>query len=523
MTKKHKKGKRLIILLLLVCVLIGALFGIKLLSQEETDDSEEETSSDGISFCSLESDDIYKLSIKNDSLEGSFTLKSDTWVYDADNTFPLNSETITGMLSTLESATATQSFTMEDGDETLYGFDEPMTVISCYNQGGVETKLTIGRHNITSDEYYLRVNEENTVYTIGSSVPSAFACDLMDLGEVETIPTLSVYNIKEMYLKSTERTIHIVSTGEYGDDMVGNTTWYIKEPFQETRGLVEDTFDDFVEDITGLTFTKLADYNVASEDYAKYGLGTNCERKLQFYYTGTDSTASEEETTTTSDGDTTTKKTTKLLTIYVGNMDETETYYYARFDISEGIISTDSHRVYLVDASTIATAVNMNPLQYMYKHVSYARLDDLKSFSVTVDGKTYDFELREVESEDGEESTESETAYEGALVYATRTLEFYLDGRKLDEKKFKTFYQKMIGIYADEILYDQSKVKDTEATISMHFEKLDEDDAFAVIDTSFSPYNSGKYQVTTNGTTEFLVSKNDVSDVLELFYDLIEE
>jgi hypothetical protein len=262
---------------------------------------------------------------------------------------------------------------------------------------------------------------------------------------------------------------------------------------------------------------------VASEDYAKYGLGTNCERKLQFYYTGTDSTASEEETTTTSDGDTTTKKTTKLLTIYVGNMDETETYYYARFDISEGIISTDSHRVYLVDASTIATAVNMNPLQYMYKHVSYARLDDLKSFSVTVDGKTYDFELREVESEDGEESTESETAYEGALVYATRTLEFYLDGRKLDEKKFKTFYQKMIGIYADEILYDQSKVKDTEATISMHFEKLDEDDAFAVIDTSFSPYNSGKYQVTTNGTTEFLVSKNDVSDVLELFYDLIEE
>lgn len=522
MTKSRKKKQmKLVGLLVIVLILAGAVAAIQLLNKSETEEKATETES-SIKVLSLVSSDIGKVSFQNENMKATFQEKGDTWVYEADSDFPTDADTIANMIATAANTTATKKLTIEQTELSKYGFDSPMTTISLFTKSGIETKLTVGRHNITTDEYYLQVNDGLDIYTIGDSLPSAFACDLMDLGIVETIPTLSFYTIQQMLIHNGEHTYRAVNDGNYGKDMVGNTTWYMQEPFQLIRGIVEDQFDDYVEDVTGFAYAKLQAYNATESDYEKYGVGNDCKRVIEFTYTVSDSSETETETTKSDSNSVTKEKKQNKLTIYIGNPDESENYYYSRFVISDGLKVTDSHRIYLVDASQTAKVMNINPLKYIYKHVMYAQLDDLKTLRLTLGDQEYEFEIREVGRNDVDEDGEEETSG-GSLKYGTRILEYYLDGKQLDEKKFKEFYHELISLYGNEIIYDQKAVKDGETYMKVHFERLTSGQEFSVIDAEFKSYNSGNYQATVNGVTEMLVSKSDIEDIVKALHNLLEE
>lgn len=67
-------------------------------------------------------------------------------------------------------------------DFSQYGFDNPQKVITLHQEDG-EITVTFGDVNAITGDYYLRLNEENVVYTIGSSVFYTFEQTVEDLSE----------------------------------------------------------------------------------------------------------------------------------------------------------------------------------------------------------------------------------------------------------------------------------------------------------------------------------------------------
>lgn len=516
MTKSQKKKWiKLIALAAAAVVLVSVVLLIRFLSTDSTADPDPDAETGNFKAVNLVSSDIGRIVFKNENLEAAFLLKGEEWVYEADDQFPTNSDTLDQMLDIASSIDATQKISVSAEDLSQYGFDAPMNEISLFTKSGKETKLTVGKHNITTNQYYLRVNDETELYTIDATLPEAFACNLMDLGQIETIPSLTFGTIQNITIHNGDREYNILGNREYGLDMSGNTGWYIKEPFQLLHGLVEDMLDEYIDDITAFSFAKLQAYRVTEADYADYGLGEDCSRTIRFVYPGT----SEGEDSTEENN---ALRNERALTIYVGNAGEADNYYYSRYEITEGNKIIEKSRIYLVTASQIAKTMNLNPLQYMYKNIVYVRLDDLKALSLTVGDETYDFEIRETGRKEQETEAGEETQ-SGALQYGVRILEYYCNGRKLDEEKFQSFYHTLISKSGNEILYKESQIRDGETIMKMHFEKLDSSSSFSVIDAELKSYNTGNYQATVNGATEMLVSKKDVNEIIDELHELTEE
>lgn len=92
--KIMKKWAKLLIGLCMLVVLILLLLLVKNINSKE----EKEQSEDSIVFLNIESTDITNISYASaDNQKLTFTINDGTWMYDEDNSFPLNQELITAM------------------------------------------------------------------------------------------------------------------------------------------------------------------------------------------------------------------------------------------------------------------------------------------------------------------------------------------------------------------------------------------------------------------------------------------
>ena len=88
------------------------------------------------------------------------------------------------MLGNLEKITAEE--TLNEYDQLSdYGLDEPQKTITV-TCGEDTMVLSIGDYNEMLSEYYLEMKDDDSVYLIGSAIPTAFEKHPDDLAETET-------------------------------------------------------------------------------------------------------------------------------------------------------------------------------------------------------------------------------------------------------------------------------------------------------------------------------------------------
>lgn len=170
-----KKQKiQLIILLVILGCAIGAYFAAKAYSAHK----EASEKSPTYTAFSLSDDDvsgIQNITVTNDA--GGFNVNhdsdADTWSFSdfPDETVDTTQiKTMTDALSDLSSDNEITDVT----DFTQYGLDSPVMTITITLSDGSTHKLEVGDYNSQISEYYLRVDDADTVYTISSTIYSDF-------------------------------------------------------------------------------------------------------------------------------------------------------------------------------------------------------------------------------------------------------------------------------------------------------------------------------------------------------------
>ncbi|MCR4842866.1 MAG: DUF4340 domain-containing protein [Eubacterium sp.] len=186
------------VLVIAVAILVGALLYNKIQSDKEAAEEEaavlielEYDDIESVSYTS-ESGDAITLVHAYDEVESSDASGDESgdsstgyWYCAEDESLSIDYDTVYSMVSNFESLSCTDTVD-EPGELSDYGLDDPSNVITIIDVDGVEYVLTIGDSNSITSEYYALFNDDETIYTIDSTVPAAFTAELSSLIEEES-------------------------------------------------------------------------------------------------------------------------------------------------------------------------------------------------------------------------------------------------------------------------------------------------------------------------------------------------
>ncbi len=177
-----KKGIPLIVALLCLVVLsLGYVWLVHYNKEQEKKEQKEDT----IPVLSLKASDIEKISYTLDGQEITFTRSGDGWIVDSDATFPVDTDKIESLLSTITEMTATRKMTDVESLSD-YGLDTPVQTVTLTDSDGNVTTLCFGSNNATTgDDYLYDKSDDKTVYTVAASVQSSLSGTLEDFRATE--------------------------------------------------------------------------------------------------------------------------------------------------------------------------------------------------------------------------------------------------------------------------------------------------------------------------------------------------
>ena len=304
MMDKKKKIKGVWILSGALILLLTVYFGMRAWNQNREEKEEQQAEADTVHVTETAAADIVSLKFDVGSGEMEFTKENDTWYYAPDRDFPLVQSYPEDMAAAAGNIIADRELTDGDALED-YGLDEPVYTLEYTDSEGNVTQVCFG--NTTGDYYYVTVGDTGKVYTVESTITDSFNYTLADIAQYDEYPSIGSGNlVKEVITQN------------------GETTTYDKDN--------EDQEEDITAIAGGLgavSLTEAADYSVADEDLAGYGLDETARITVEATYTQDD-----EE---------------NILTLYIGGEDGNGNRY---------VMVNDSRIVYLISTEICDNILN---------------------------------------------------------------------------------------------------------------------------------------------------------------------
>ena len=304
MMDKKKKIKGVWILSGALILLLAVYFGMRAWNQNREEKEEQQAEADTVHVTETAAADIVSLKFDVGSGEMEFTKENDTWYYASDRDFPLAQSYPEDMAAAAGNIIADRELTDGDALED-YGLDEPVYTLEYTDSEGNVTQVCFG--NTTGDYYYVTVGDTGKVYTVESTITDSFNYTLADIAQYDEYPSIGSGNlVKEVITQN------------------GETTTYDKDN--------EDQEADITAIAGGLgavSLTEAADYSVADEDLAGYGLDETARITVEATYTQDD-----EE---------------NILALYIGGEDGNGNRY---------VMVNDSRIVYLISTEICDNILN---------------------------------------------------------------------------------------------------------------------------------------------------------------------
>lgn len=433
-----KRGKKLLSMLLVLVILVGATVAVTQLTGEDTAEEIIETA-----IFSLEPETVTAISWDY-SEEVSFEKKNDSWVYAADDSFPLDESYIENMLDTLTEITSSKTIeAVEDWDQ--YTLEVPVCEIQVTSGENTHT-LKIGEETTLGGQRYLSIGDGNA-YLVDSEVLDNFSYGLYDLLVMESIPSMT--DITSVQLKSDTQSYELEYLEDSGLSYSDDYVWFING-----QALDSELTGELLNTIAGLTWQECAHFHVT--DFAAYGL---------------------EEPAAT-------------VTVSYG---EGETFVLSLGQTANGSCYArlgDSAMVYKVDADILDTLRYTTEEELQPDEVLLMNWEEVTSMDITLNGSTYQITKSTKTVTDDEGNTSEETVYElGGGEIDGAALESAIDGltftgyaagltpsrteeiRILIRRDRETFPEVELAIYQ----YDSSQclvTRDGEATVFVNRETL---------------------------------------------------
>ena len=312
--KKKNKALPLIVLVMIMCVLAGAYFALS--AANDRKEAEEAAAAAVDTTIMLAQQDYTKITeLKYRTNGGDWITLQQTggvWSLAEDPKFPLNQQTAAGMGAAIASIGAMR--TVEEGDDTMYGLDEPACEIHVSYGSGTTYKYAIGDRNSFNDAYYFR-DDDGKIYMIASDLLTYFQTEPEDMIVLDTaLAGLADEDINSFTITD------------------GNASAEWKQSSEEVTaedGTVTTVYSETVTDLYGLfcelDLLKWADYYADSTEMAEV-YGIDGSRSLTLSYKKSVAVNSAETTADGAPSGQTTKVDANYV-IYFGSSADGQTYY----------------------------------------------------------------------------------------------------------------------------------------------------------------------------------------------------
>ena len=285
-----------------------------------------------ISVLTLDAESITGLAWSYGDESLSFVCDGSVWSYSEDSDFPLDTSYMSAMTSAVSDISA-EKVIEEASDLAEYGLDEPVCSITVTAEA--ETTIDIGDETSLDGLRYVSIGDGN-VYLVSSDLLTNFSYGLYDLVAKETLPDMS-----ELVSFSVERASGtlVIDYLEGSDLAYTDRYTYFAEDGDGWLSLDSELAENFVSQITGLTWGDCVDYKADLKTLGNYGLDSPAVTVTVNYIETTEVETNE----TDEDGEpiTETREEEKSLTLELGSY--AEEGCYARL--------AGSGMVYLIDAS----------------------------------------------------------------------------------------------------------------------------------------------------------------------------
>lgn len=289
-----KKKRGLFILAGALVALLAVYFGLQAWNKSQEEKEQAENEAAVVHVTETDPENIVSMSFDVGNGEMEFVKEDGIWYCASDRDFPLAQSYPEDMAAALGGITADRE--LEDGDSMAdYELEEPVYTLSYTDADGSATELYLG--NMTGDYYYVTMGDAGKVYTVASTLIDSLNYTLEDMAQLDEYPSIGSGNLVKEVITHNGVTVTYDS---------GN----------------EDQTEDVTAVAGGLgavTLSEAADYSVADEDLAGFGLDEAARITVEATYT-----EDQEE---------------KVLTLYIGNENG---------DGSRYVMINDSRIVYLI-------------------------------------------------------------------------------------------------------------------------------------------------------------------------------
>lgn len=257
-----KRGKKMILLLGLLCVLLG---GYAMLGQMNDTATVSETKGNYPLWADGKT--VSSLTWTKDGETFAFSMGESVWMKDGDSTFPVNQTAVENLADRIKNLIAVSELTDVTKPED-YGLDDPAFTVTVRDESGSETVYTMGDQTPFEDGYYLSVSDNDHIYVIESSLASVFNKTLTQLATMETMP--EVTTVTRMSVGDTLDVTYNEEALAWTDTETGET-------------LDTDAVADLVEAAQNLTWSELLATSAADDELSTWALDDAQAIQLTLY------------------------------------------------------------------------------------------------------------------------------------------------------------------------------------------------------------------------------------------------
>ena len=354
-------------------------------------------------------------------------------------------------------------------DLAPYGLDKPKSRVVMTLTDGSTLELLGGDMAPTKNAYYAMKKGDNKIYTVSPYPGERLYLKWGDLRD-KKLPSFDPKEVMHIRVVSGNTKIE-VEKKEDDDVFVSSfSTHVLTSPYKLKRAVDPETFQVLLHAVRELKIRSFVEDQPAS--LAPYGLD-----KPAF--------------------DVYVQAGNMSLHILLGKANERLNEVYAKLDSEPAVFTIDD----------IRKDISMKPFSLIDKFPLIIGIDKVDSMVVKGPGKVFTSEIKREKKKvtekdkDGKETTKEETKET-----------FFFNGKEVEEKSFKEFYQACIGLLADSER-PAGPLKASNPEVSIEYRLNSPAGKKAVI--QFVPEGRDFYAALQEGVAEFLVSKVQVDKIFE--------
>lgn len=180
---KKSKMRKLISLFVLLVLFIALYFVVETVNKgkEKANEAKNEAS---ISIHKMDVANIISFSYQYEGIQYLFQKENDVWICTNDTSIELDQNLVDNLIHKFKDVSASRIVEENSSDLSQYGLDNPTNIIKVTDKFDKTVIFNIGNENKIVNGYYIKTQENNTVYLI-DNFPSFFNKNLDDLKKVQ--------------------------------------------------------------------------------------------------------------------------------------------------------------------------------------------------------------------------------------------------------------------------------------------------------------------------------------------------